>query len=292
MADPELRAMLQQAMAARAAAGGGTQSQAAMPIIPMWQTRPKGKNPFQENVNVGQFGDARTEGGGRVLTGRPPVDLKRDVLTADAAASSFLDMDQADRDNFQKLAIEAGLIKVGQDGFVTQDEVFGAWQQATKYAGGFNSERDKDKWISPWEAAQRLALSNEASGGKGKFDPFAPRTSTATTHRNFSEGQDAEGVTRNLENLFASEMGRAPTQEERAIYQRLVQKAYDANPERTTSVTQTDAQGNSTTNATQSGGIDMTATLLDKVRSDPEQQAFQAGSTFFSAAMQALGAIA
>ena len=286
MADPELLAILAQQKAARAA--GGPQSAADQPIIPLWKTRP---TKFSENVNPGQFGDdIRTADGGRVTGGRKRIEFPQDYRTQVNASSSFLEMSEQDRNEFMQLALQAGLINPSSNG-VSQSDVFQAWDRATKFAADFNSDKSKDKYISPWEATRKLALGMKAANG-GAYDAFRPRKQTQTTARNFTTGQDAQAVSSALESLFSQEMGRAPTQQERLTYQKLVQKAYDMNPETSTSVTTTDPNGDSTTNTTQSGGVDMTATLLDQVRSDPESQAFQAGSTFFQAAMNALGAIA
>lgn len=279
--------------AAVAATGTGGQSQAALPFIPLWKARPKARTI---TVNPGQFGDGedlRSPGGGRVTGGRGRLTVgpsDSEFYTKDQASSAYLDLDDKDRADFRKRAIDAGLIRPGADG-VSDTEVFEAWQRAANYAAMYNSDREKDKWISPWEAVHRLAVQGVAGAG-GAYDPFRPRTQTSTTKRNFTKGSDAEAVTRSLESIFNEEMGRAPTQEERAIYQRLVQKAYDKNPERTTTVTQTGEDGNTTSTSTAAGGVDMTATLLDQVRDTDEADAYQAGATFFEAAMQALGAIA
>lgn len=271
-------------------AGGTAASKGPDLFIPLWKVRPKKK---VVKVNPGEVGDnLRSTGGGRVLTGQGQMDLtpKAEFYSADQAASSFLDMDEKDRQEFLKKAIETGLIKPGSDG-VSAADVFEAWQRATNYAAGYNKDRGPDAWISPWEAATRMGVSGVAGEG-GAYDPFKPRTQTQTTKRDFTKGNDAESVTRNLESIFQQEMGRAPTEQERAVYQKAIQKAYDANPEKTVSTTQTDANGVTTGTTTASGGVDMTATLLDQVRNDPESQAFQAGSTFFDAAMRSLGAIA
>lgn len=284
----DVGALIAQAMAASAASPNASQGPDL--FIPLWKVRPKKKIV---KVNPGEIGDSlRSPGGGRVLTGQGQMDLtpKSEFFSADQAASSFLDMDEKDRAEFMQKAIETGLIKPGSDG-VSPAEVFEAWQRATNYAAGYNKDRGPDAWISPWEAATRMGVSGVAGEG-GAYDPFKPRTQTQTTKRDFTKGNDAESVTRNLESIFQQEMGRAPTEQERAVYQKAIQKAYDANPEKTVSTTQTDANGLTTGTTTASGGVDMTATLLDQVRNDPESQAFQAGSTFFDAAMRSLGAIA
>ena len=277
----ELQNALLGALVGGMAAGGPTASKANQAIVPLWRVRPAKKT---ERVNPGEFGD--TKGG---LPQRLTVDITPtgDVATPDFAASSFLDMPEKDRADFVKMAVASGLLPPDP----TPTQVAEAWQRSVGFAADYNGARDQDKWISPWEAVQRMGLLNAAGQG-GSYDPFKPRTQTQTTKKDFTRGADAEQVTRNLESLFASEMGRAPTEAERSMYQRLVQKAYEASPETSTTVTTPDAQGNSTSVTTQSGGIDMSATLLDKVRNDPEHAAFQAGSTYFEAAMRALGAIA
>lgn len=279
---PELLAALAESMAV----GPGGQ-QAAAVIVPLWKVRPR-----SQKINAGQFGgDTSLPGGGRRTSGRitygGPTQEQLST-TADYAAGAFLDMSEADRQEFANKAILAGVLNPGSN---SPDQVASAWQNAVSYAAKYNAERPEGSYISPWEALDKLGVLNAAGKG-GAYDPFRPRKQTQTTARNFTTGQDAQAVSSALESLFSQEMGRAPTQQERLTYQKLVQKAYDMNPETSTSVTTTDPNGDSTTNTTQSGGVDMTATLLDQVRSDPESQAFQAGSTFFQAAMNALGAIA
>lgn len=286
----DVGALISQALAAAPQAAGAASD---LPFIPLWKVRPKGQ---KLTVNPGQFGDGedlRTSGGGMITGGRSTITTdptkSEKMYTADEAASAYLDLDEKDREEFQKKAVEAGLVRVGEDGTVTRSEFFEAWQRAAKYAATYNKDRDQAKWISPWEATDRLGVLGAAGSG-GAYDPFKPHTTT--THRDYTKGSDASAVTQNLESIFNQEMGRAPTEQERGVYQRLVQKAYDAHPETTTSTSQTDASGNTTSNTTQAGGVDMNATLLDQIRDTPESDAYQAGSTFFEAAMRALGAIA
>lgn len=288
----DIGALITQSLAAAPAAGSATA--ADLPFIPLWKVRPKTQHL---TVNPGQFGDGedlRSAGGGMITGGRHNLTVdpsKTETMhTADQAASAFLDLSAADRAEFQKKAIESGLVNPGQDG-VSPAQLFEAWQRATNYAATYNKDRDSGKWISPWEATDRMGVLGVAGSG-GAYDPFKPHSQTSTTRRDFTKGGDSEAVTRSLETIFNEEMGRAPTKAERTTYQRLVQKAYDANPETTTTNSQTDASGNTTSNSTQSGGVDMTATLLDNIRDTPESDAYQAGSTFFEAAMRSLGAIA
>lgn len=278
----DLASLLTQAFTS-APAGGGASQQSAN-IVPLWRARPTG--PSSERVNPGMIGEDS-----RSMPSRITVPLgNREMYTPTFAASAFLDMDDDERADFARLAIASGLIRPGTE---DPDALANAWRKAVGYAADYNGDRDESKWISPWEAVTRLGVQNAAREG-GSYNPFKPRTLTNTQkiRRDFLSGEGAESVTRTLEALFNSEMGRAPTDQERAIYQKLVQRAYDESPEIQKTTTTTDAEGNQTSTAVQSGGIDATATLLDKVREDPETQAFDAGSTFFEAAMRALGAIA
>jgi hypothetical protein len=281
----DINAIVGQAMMQSAIAGNASAANQA--IIPLWMARPSGGKKV-ERVNPGQAGEIPGQ-----LPGRFAVDVtpSPSYFTTDYASSAFLNMDDKQRSDFQKRAIGAGLIGPKQD--LSPDVVAGAWSNAVKYAAQYNADRDEKEWISPWEAVDKLGALNAAGKG-GAYDPFKPRTtsSSQTTKRDFTRGSDAEAVTRQLEGLFEAEMGRAPTTAERSVYQRLVQKAYEASPEVSKSVSTTDAAGNTTGTTTQSGGIDMTATLLDQVRSNPESQAYDAGVTFFQSAMKALGAIA
>lgn len=289
----DIGALISQALAAAPQAGSAAATD--LPFIPLWKVRPKSQHL---TVNPGQFGDGedlRNSNGGMITAGRGKITLdptkSETMYTSDQAASAFLDLGAKDRAEFQKKAIETGLLNPGRDGSVTPAEVFEAWQRATGYAATYNKDRDQGKWISPWEAADRMGVLGVAGSG-GAYDPFKPHTQTTTTSRDFTKGGDSEAVTRSLETIFNEEMGRAPTKQERGVYQRLVQKAYNASPETTTTKSQTDASGNTTSNTTQAGGVDMNATLLDQIRDTPESDAYQAGSTFFEAAMRALGAIA
>lgn len=284
----DVGALISQALAAAPQAAGAASD---LPFIPLWKVRPKGQ---KLTVNPGQFGDGedlRTSGGGMITGGRHTIVVdptkSEAMYTSDQAASAFLDLDEKDRQEFLKKAIETGMVKPG----ASPADLFEAWQRATNYAATYNKDRDQGKWISPWEAADRMGVLGVAGSG-GAYDPFKPHTQTSTTRRDFTKGSDASAVTQSLESIFNQEMGRAPTEQERGVYQRLVQKAYDAHPETTTSTSQTDASGNTTSNTTQAGGVDMNATLLDQIRDTPESDAYQAGSTFFEAAMRALGAIA
>lgn len=284
---PDLMAAITQGLAGVAA--GEASSATRSNIVPLWRARPRG---MTERVNPGQFGDdVRSSGGGRVTAGRAPLTLQgRESYTPNYAASSFLDMEDEDRAAFERLAIASGLMRPTDE---DPDALANAWRKAVGYAADYNQDRDEGKWISPWEAVARLGAEQAAREG-GAYDPFKPRTvkDSRKISRDFLKGEGAEAITRTLESLFNSEMGRAPTVEERAVYQKLVQKAYDASPEVQETTTTTDVHGNSNSESVQSGGIDTTATLLDSVREDPETQAFAAGSTFFEAAMRALGAIA
>ena len=284
----ELSAMLSQAFASQ----GQLTSAKQEVFVPLWRVRPES----QKNINRGQFGDGMSSDGGGKFTqggrftvgGPSPTDLS---ITADVAMSAFLDMDPQERNEFKDKALKSGLLRMGEDGYVSDAEVFSAWQKATGAAADYNATKGKDKWISPWEAVDRLGISG-AAGKNGGYDPFKPRTTTQTTKRDFTSGSGLGNIMGTMREIFRSEMGREPTEDEVKVYAAITQKAYDANPEVQKSTSTTGPDGNTSVVQSASGGIDVGETLLDQVRNDPERDAFQAGSTYFEAAMQALGAIA
>lgn len=289
-------AVIKQMLAEMASSSGpGRESKAEAQFIPLWKKRPAGSGR-RLMVNPGMVGDDPTSpGGGRLRPGRVEVEIPvitdEDFATQDMALGSFLDLSDEDREEFQTLALRSGLLRPSEDGYSGAD-LMAAWNKATLDAATYNRGNSDDKWISPWEAAEKMALGMAAKNG-GAYDPFKPKTTTQRSTRkvDFTKGEAAGDVSQTLESMFTELMGRAPTEEERSVYQRLVQTAYDASPETATQTTVTDWQGNSTSNTVQQGGIDMTTTMLDKVREDPEAEAFLA-SQYFEAVMNSLGAIA
>jgi hypothetical protein len=257
-----------------ASSGGGGSAQQA--TVPLWVTRPKAKME-----NRGQFDDNTHGQPGRVYVGPRPTDFHSEGY----AASYYLDMTDAEREDFKRRALAAGIIQPGRDGVVTNSDVMEAWTKMVSAASSYNAERgDKPAaWISPWEAINKFA-GRDLAGADGAVDLFKPVTTTSINHRKIGVG-DIQG---SLEQIFQAEMGRTPKKGELEAYRRMVQAAYDKNPEKTTQTTTYDPSGNPTVNSTSSGGIDVNSTLLDQVQGTNEADAYQAGVTYMQAIQQAI----
>ena len=248
--------------------GGGSASQTT---VPLWVTRPAQRK-------VSKRGPHTVAENASQIT---PEDFHSEAY----AASHFLDMTDAEREDFKRRALAAGLIQPGRDGVVTTSDVMEAWTKMVSASSSYNAERsDKpDAWISPWEAINKFA-GRDLAGADGAVDLFKPVTTTQVNHRKFGVG-DIQG---SLEQIFQSQMGRTPKKGELEAYRKMVQAAYDRNPERSTQTTTYDANGNPTVNSTSSGGIDVNSTLLDQVQGTNEADAYQAGVTYMQAIQQAI----
>lgn len=239
----------------------GTGTPTGDALVPLWKTRPaatseKPRNRFDAVDQKAEHASAPT------------------MYTGDQAEASFLDMPDSDRAEFVDKAKKVGLLGKSP----SAADVASAWAKAVGVAKQYNSQNDRSKWVSPWEALQKLGLSEAAAGG-GAYDGFQ----TNTTVRQYSSSDLATTA----EQIMRRELGRAPTSAELKAYTIAVNQASAQNPQTVT--TYTDPSGN-TSNTTQ-GGIDPNQVMIDKVRADPQRAAYQAAAVYFPDVMRALGAV-
>jgi hypothetical protein len=146
----------------------------------------------------------------------------------------------------------------------------------------------KRQQISPWQVLDMYA------GGNG--DTLKARGQVAAdgsiTHTNSQiDLSDKASVEALATQVLQQALGRDPTSSEINTYYNTIRGQEKAHPTVTTS--RTDASGNTSTTST--GGFsqaDAGQYLLDRLKTDPEYAKFQAGTTYFQAAMQALAPIA
>lgn len=247
-------------------------------IVPMWKSRPAKVSTSRIEMDTEgntTYGKRRVE---KIAPDLAPV-------TADAADASWLDMSAEDRAGFLALARRAGL--VGKSPSPT--DLASAWSKAVASAEKYNSATpDKSKWVSPWEAVDKLALLDAASQG-GVYDQFAPKTTVQRNARVYNSSELAN----NAEQILRSELGRGPTQAELAAYTIAVNAASAANPQVTTTTTQFDQEGQASfQDSSTAGGIDPNQVMLDRVRNDPERARYQAAAVYLPDVFKALGAVA
>lgn len=281
----------QQILSLLAGAGGGA-GQPASAIVPLWLTRASNSAP-PAKTRPGRSGEIDYE----IASARS--DFRATPTTQDAAEQYWMDMPDEERRAFTQKAIKAGMWepKDGPGG------LFRAWAQAVGFAASYNGAHpgEKDKWLSPWEAVDKLyaagyAGSNGAIDGIGKGNkPFTGwRTNKYNQVSTFTDQQ----IKQTAEKVLQQELGRDPTKAEVAAYTIAANKAAAENPQMVTERTRDTAWDEAgrpidseTQRVTQGDSFDPSQTIQDMARGTQEHKNVKAATDYFSAAMQALGSI-
>lgn len=200
--------------------------------------------------------------------------------TQDYAEAHWLDMSEADKQAFAQAAMAADMWKPEQGAASLAQ----AWTQAVGIASGYNSAHQDDpkKWLSPYEAIQKLAPAMAASKGAA-FNGF-----TQTTHvQQFRESD----LYSQAKSILQNELGRDPTPSELRAFTVAVNIAAKQNPAVTTSQqANPDGTGDNQV-VTYGGSFDPTQTIDEMVKKTDEYAQYQAAVDYFPAVMQALGAV-
>lgn len=271
-----------------AVAGSGSTSQSQQPLVPLWVKRAKSDT----SSRVG-FQNKPDSEGDTYATG-PDADP---LMTSDQANAAWIDLTDADKAQFVKLAQEAGV------DITNASQAADAWSNAVKGAENYNASKggDSSKYLSPFEFMDKLGGFSKASQSGGTYDGF--KQNITRTYKSFTEDQVANSAT----DVFRQELGRGPTAEEiKAMTLALNKQAMD-HPDITTNTSVSGGgastnpfladQGSGAPDPSQntvvnSGGFDPSQSLLEMARQSPDHAVFQAASTYYNAAMQALSAIA
>jgi len=239
-------------------------------VVPLWQARPKSFGKVY--APIGNPMDAMT------FTTKPKVPS---LATADEAKAAFLDMDPADMERFRKKAVAVGLLSQSDP----PSALFNVWQQMVSETASYNkTKKSPTKYISPWEAVDRLAM-DRAGKANAAFDGFS--SSVQSQVQQVSDQQLA-GTARQV---LQQELGRDPTAAELRSYTIAVNQAAQANPVVTRTANDGTDPANTVSSSTTSGGIDPQQVILDQVRQDPEHAQYQASTLYYQAALNALNSI-
>lgn len=144
------------------------------------------------------------------------------------------------------------------------------------------------KTVSPWDVLDMYAGSNADTLKKRA----AVNKDGSITQTNSSiDLSDKLGVEAIATRVLQQALGRDPSQAELNTYYNTIRAQEQAHP--TVTRTTTSANGMSTTNVVSSGFTEADADqfLMDRIKQDPEYAKYQAGTTYFDAAMQANAAI-
>lgn len=274
--DAFIQQMILQAKANQA--GSSTTDQ---PIVPLWLKRPE--KPFDskaalQSTTFAPKPPARTGGPNPIwLIGQQtPGQPEPSYYTRDAAEAYWLDMNDEEHTAFADAAQKAGFWKPSQG----MDALVSAWGHAVSLAAQYNANKtDKNAWLSPFEAIDKLAVKAMADGDQS-HDGF----STQTTIKQYSQGE----LMGQARQILQAELGRNPTGSEMKAYTAAVNAAARANPSIVTGQANTSADGS--TNQTQVVGAqyDPGATITGMVENTAEHDQYQAATTYYQALLGAL----
>ena len=241
-------------------------------IIPLWVKRPD-IGPDRLEPHAWMYVNPKKT---------PATGPQYSMFTADAAENAFLDMTVEEKKQFVAAASRVGLVGKTPSG----SEVASAWAKAVGLARQYNTGKSKDKWLSPWEAMDKLALYDAAGNGAG-YDGFT-RTQTQRSVRNYTQSE----LSLTAEQILRKELGRGPTKAELTAYTIAVNNASKSSPEVSTQTVTQDGSGNTSSSTVNSGGIDPAQVITDSARTNPERAKYQAAAVYLPTLLNALGAVA
>lgn len=251
-------------------------------IIPLWATRPKpvsgSTNPIWVRSPTRGAGSANAAENGATFPSTGPVVPQSKVVDSNTAEVYWLDMTDQERMSFADQAKASGLWNPTSGGAGLAQ----AWSHAVDLAMNYNASHKEGEWLSPFEAANKLAIKAMADAN-ASHDAF----STQTTHRSYSQTE----LLGQAKQILQQELGRNPTASEMKVFTSAVNRASAASPTTVTTRTHTDASGNTQTDQqVQDSGYDPSGTILGMVDNTKESQNYQAVQ-YYQAALAALGSI-
>lgn len=170
------------------------------------------------------------------------------------------------------------------------DDVNSVWQGLVERAAKTYTFSEGEKKVTPWDVLDLIKREDETANGGEDPDNFT-HVSTSKTVQDISEGEAWSTLQSNLSRM----LGRDPSDQEVRDFTHRMNTLAARNPaiSRTISTYKDGRLTNSTTKEVESGftADDMAMTAYENAQADPEYGAYQAASTYYNAAISALGAI-
>jgi len=201
------------------------------------------------------------------------------VMTQSQAQMQWYHWTQQQRLTWAKRAFALGYLSSPTDVQGAQSLFMNAIGESVRYYA-------VGKKVSPWDVLDLNAGSNsDVLKKRGMVNPDGSITST-NSQINLSDKASVEAL---ATQVLQQALGRDPTQSEINTYYNTIRGQEKSHP----SVTTTTTKGGQTSSVTSGGfGQDDAAELLkSQIQNDPEYAKYQAGTTYYGAALQALGAI-
>lgn len=171
------------------------------------------------------------------------------------------------------------------------DDVNAVWQGLVERAAKTYTISEGEKKVTPWDVLDLIEREDGVANGGPEDDENFTSTSIHKSIQDISEGEAWSTLQSNLSRM----LGRDPSDQEVRDFTHRMNSLAARNPaiSKTISTYKDGRLTNSTTNEVDSGftADDMAMNAYENAQADPEYGAFQAGATYFNAAMSALGAI-
>lgn len=264
----------------------GTQSGTApQQVVPLWVTRPRSA-PSLTGRGRQEFGSTS-----EALAIMDDIEEPQ-YFDPDFAASAWIDLSDADKQEFAKRVQAAGAWEP-TDG---ASRLVALWTDMVGKAAAYNSARpgSKDKWLSPFEAVEKLYPASVA-GSDGAINGFTGwRTQRNKQFQSFTEDE----LEQTAEEILQRALGRNPTDDELKAYTIAANQEAKKRPQVVTTKTRDtafDAEGrpidSETVQSVDGEAYDPSSTIQDLVEGTQEYEDVQAATTYFPAVIQALNAV-
>lgn len=230
----------------------------------------------------GSFGTPR--GFGATVEGTPEGDLTKAQTVTRALNQPYL-WDEEELDSAMKRMQDAGLdVK-------SFDDVNSVWQSLVERAAKTFTISEGEKKVTPWDVLDLIEREDESANGALREDENFTHVSTSKSVQDISEGEAWATLQSNLSRM----LGRDPSDQEVRDFTHRMNSLAARNPaiSKTISTYKDGRLTNSTTREVESGftADDMMQDSYEQAQANPEYGAFQAASTYYNAAISALGAI-
>jgi hypothetical protein len=212
-----------------------------------------------------------------------PSELTKAQTVTRALNQPYL-WDEEELDSAMKRMQDAGLdVK-------SFDDVNSVWQSLVERAAKTFTISEGEKKVTPWDVLDLIEREDEAANGGEDPENFT-HVSTSKSIQDITEGEAWSVLQSNLSRM----LGRDPSDQEVRDFTHRMNTLAARNPaiSKTISTYKDGRLTNSTTREVESGftADDMMMDSYEQAQANPEYGAFQAASTYYNAAVSALGAI-
>jgi hypothetical protein len=247
--------------------------------------------PHEETVvdpieahDTGHRSDLETVTGTTTLTEGPKYSNRKDkVSTVQQVLNLPYTWDEDKILETMKLMRHAGI------NVTTFDQLASTWQGLVQRASMIYSMSEGTKKVTPWDVLDMYKSESLAAGNLTDYENGS-KTTTSRSVSSITEGQAWDS----LRSTVANMLGRDPSDEELRDFTYRMNQLAAKNPSITKTITQYKAgEAVSSSSHTHTGftGSDMAEAAYNNAQNDPNYGEYQAASTYFNAALSALGAI-